>query len=200
MKGLQSIIQDPDSATEEKAKFIKESAYLHLNDLFTKSDISPVVTDAAVLVKEMVNFVSTDVAAVASLMRLSSHDYYTYNHCVDVAVYSIVLAKKVVGEKKEVLLAAGLGGLLHDIGKRRIALELINKKEPLTAAEWEEMKRHTVYGLELIQDIPAIAPESKSIVLGTTKTLTGLAIQEGCEKTKSLDLPVSFRLQMFSTH
>src|SRR5258708_2235641 len=86
---LINIVHDPDSSTEMKGKFIKESAFLHVNDLFTKKDVGHVVTEAQSLIEEMVSFVSSDIEAVSSLMGLSKHDYYTYNHCVDVAVYSI---------------------------------------------------------------------------------------------------------------
>jgi len=92
LDSLKNIIHDPSTTTELKAKFIKESAFLHVQDLFTKDNMSGAVKDANSLVEDMVTFVSTDVAAVSTLMRLSVHDYYTYNHCVDVAVYSIVLA------------------------------------------------------------------------------------------------------------
>src|SRR5688500_7565979 len=82
LKSLRAAIQSPESSTETKAKFIKESAFLHVHDLFTKTEIKPVVTEAKSLVEEMVSFVSSDISAVTSLMRLSAHDYYTYNHCV----------------------------------------------------------------------------------------------------------------------
>ena len=95
LKSLKEVIHNPGTETELKSQFIKESAFLHVHDLFTKENISETLTEARDLVSEMVNFVTADVNAVASLMRLSTHDYYTYNHCVDVAVYAIALAKKI---------------------------------------------------------------------------------------------------------
>lgn len=161
---LKTLIRSPDSTTEMRSRYIKESAFLHVHDLFTKEDVSEVVGEAESLVAEMVSFVSTDLEAVTSLLRLSTHDYYTYNHCVDVAVYSIVLAKKIFGEEKKRLLVAGLGGLLHDIGKRKIDSAIINKKGGLTPQEWDEIKRHPVYGKECLADVPAVPDESKLIV------------------------------------
>jgi putative nucleotidyltransferase with HDIG domain len=94
----------------------------------------------------MVDFVSEDVSAVANLMQLSKHDYYTYNHCVDVAVYTISLAKQLYGADREKLIQAGLGGLLHDVGKRKIDTALINKQTKLSQEEWLEIKKHPEYG------------------------------------------------------
>lgn len=164
LQSLKDKIRDPDTSTETKGKLIKESAFIHVNDLFTKQDIKPAITEAKALVEEMVLFVSTDVEAITSLMRLSVHDYYTYNHCVDVAVYSVALAKKIYGEDKELLLLAGLGGLLHDIGKRRIDEGVINKATALTEIEWAEMKNHPVYGRDFLKDIPFVPQEAKDAV------------------------------------
>lgn len=181
LASIQNVIKNPSSSTEEKAKFIKESAFLHLHELFTKQDISQVLNDATNLVVEMVNFVSTDVAAAASLMRLSIHDYYTYNHCVDVGVYSIVLAKKLFGGDKDILIKAGLGGLLHDIGKRNIDFNIINKKAALTPEEWEEVKKHPEYGIEFIKDIPSIPEDAKSVVLEHHENFDGTGYPKGLQ-------------------
>jgi len=116
------------------------------------------------LIEEMVQFVTADVNAVASLMRLSVHDYYTYNHCVDVAVYSIAIAKKLFGDDKNMLFMAGMGGLLHDVGKRKIDFNIINKASALTRDEWEEVKRHPTYGKEVLEEVPTIPDQTRLIV------------------------------------
>jgi len=162
--GLRSVVKDPGHTTETKAKILKETAFIHVHDLFTKQDITPVVEDAKELVQDMIQLVSTDVSAVSSLMKLSAHDYYTYNHSVNAAVYSIVLAKKLFGEDKQIQLMAGLGGFLHDIGKKKIDWNLINKAGALSAKEWEEIKRHPTYGKEFLDRIPSIPKEAKNIV------------------------------------
>ena len=182
LDSLKSLIQNPDSKTDLKSKFIKESAYLHVHDLFTKREISPVVTEAKSLVEEMVSFVSSDVDAVASLMRLSVHDYYTYNHCVDVAVYSIVLAKRVFGEDKRMLLLAGLGGLLHDIGKREIDWGLINKTTALTREEWLEIKKHPTYGRDCLENIPSVPDETKLVVYEHHENFDGTGYPQGLKE------------------
>jgi putative nucleotidyltransferase with HDIG domain len=164
LQSIKKVIQDPDSTTELKSQFIKESAFLHVQDLFTKEDISQSVGEAKHLIEEMVSFVTEDVNAVASLMRLSVHDYYTYNHCVDVAVYAIALARKLYGEDKQLLMMAGMGGLLHDVGKRKVNYNIINKSTALTRDEWEEVKKHPVYGKDLLEEIPTIPDATRLVV------------------------------------
>lgn len=182
LASLKTIIHDPDSSTEVRSRFIKESAFLHVHDLFTKQDVAPVVSEAKNLVEEMVSFISTDVSAVTSLMRLSIHDYYTYNHCVDVAVYSIVLAKKIFGDDKNLLMVAGLGGLLHDIGKRKIEHSIINKSTSLTPQEWDEIRRHPTYGKETLDDIGAIPEPAKRIVYEHHENFDGTGYPRGLKE------------------
>lgn len=176
---LKQTISSDETERDQKSRIIKESAFLHVQDLFTKEDIKPVIASAKDLVEDMVSFVSEDVEAAVSLMRLSIHDYYTYNHCVDVAVYSIALAKKLLGDNREVLIMAGMGGLLHDVGKRRIDRAIINKTSPLTVKEWEEIKRHPGYGLDCIKDIGAIPAESKRAVIEHHENFDGSGYPRG---------------------
>ncbi|MEZ4751001.1 MAG: HD-GYP domain-containing protein [Bdellovibrionota bacterium] len=161
---IRKSVADPDMERSQKARIIKESAFVHVEDLFTKKDIKHVVESSKNLVQEMVNFVSEDVESAVSLMRLSMHDYYTYNHCVDVAVYAIALAKKLFGNDKAMLFHAGLGGLLHDLGKRKLDKKIINKTTPLTTEEWEEIKKHPDYGVEFLKDVKAIPEAAKQVV------------------------------------
>ena len=114
-----------------------------------------------------------------SLMRLSRHDYYTYNHCVDVAVYSIVLARRIFGEEKDFLIAAGLGGLLHDIGKREIDLSVINKKGALTPDEWAEIKRHPTTGRACLQNVSCVPDLSRLVVYQHHENFDGTGYPQG---------------------
>lgn len=180
LQSLRTAAQQENCSAEEKSKYLKETAFVHVNDLFTKKDISPVITEAEGLVEEMVNFLSTDINATSSLMRLSTHDYYTYNHCVDVSVYSIVLARRVYGDSnKEVLIAAGLGGLLHDIGKRKVNLDIINKRSALTNDEWKEIRRHPEYGREFLEEIPSVPDRTRLMVYEHHENFDGTGYPRG---------------------
>jgi putative nucleotidyltransferase with HDIG domain len=166
LQSLRDSMIDPDLKTEDKSRMLKEAAFIHVHDLFTQKEIKPVIDEARNLVEDMVSLVSTDMAAVSSLLNLSRHDYYTYNHSVDVAVYAIVLAKRVFGtDDKDLLIKAGLGGLLHDIGKRDIEIGLINKASDLTSDEWNLMRKHPEFGHEYVKDLSFVPPESKLVVL-----------------------------------
>jgi putative nucleotidyltransferase with HDIG domain len=187
MSSLVAQRRDPDQRAGLKARFMKEAALIHVHDLFTKPDISLAIEDSRGLVEEMVDFISEDTTAAASLMRLSTHDYYTYNHSVNVAVYSIALAKRVIGDDRKVLLAAGFGGLLHDLGKRKVDSDIINKRGPLTHEEWEEIKRHPEYGIQYLDQYNGIPKGAHEVVLEHHEAFDGTGYPKGlCGDTISL--------------
>jgi len=63
---------------------------------------------------------------------------------------------ELLGLKGELLHEAGLAGLLHDIGKIYVPKEILEKTSGLTPKEWEEMKRHPVYGALYLSTLPEI--------------------------------------------
>ncbi len=179
---LTQIIRDTELKREIRGKFIKESAFNHVDDLFTKPDVSSFLKESRELVEEMVNFISADMEAAASLMRLSTHDYYTYNHSVNVAVYSIAIAKRVFGEEKNTLIAAGLGGLLHDIGKRKIDIAIINKPGRLSPKEWDEVKKHPDFGIDLLKGLNSIPDSARRVVHEHHENVDGSGYPQGLKE------------------
>ncbi len=86
---------------------------------------------------------------------VKSHSEYTYVHITNVSILTIFQAE-LLGLKGEILHEAGLAGLLHDIGKTYVPREILEKPARLTPEEWEEMKRHPVYGALYLSTLPEI--------------------------------------------
>ncbi|CAH1058780.1 HD-GYP domain-containing protein [Paenibacillus pseudetheri] len=85
------------------------------------------------------------------LAALQSKDDYTYRHNVAVGILSTLLGKW-LKLKPEDLSMLTIAATLHDIGKMRIPDELLTRPGPLTAEEYQLMKKHTTYGYEMIRD------------------------------------------------
>lgn len=176
---LRAIVQNDTLTPEVRGKYIKESAFNHITDLFTQSDVGALAVESKGLVEDMVNFISSDISAAVKLMGLSGHDYYTYNHCVNVSVYSISIAKRVIGEDKNLLMTVGLGGLLHDLGKKMVDEAIINKPGKLDDREWVEMKKHPTHGVEILKGVPNVSDEAKRIVHEHHEHLDGTGYPRG---------------------
>jgi putative nucleotidyltransferase with HDIG domain len=89
--------------------------------------------------------------ALISLARLKHADEYTYMHSVAVCALMIALARQLDLAEDQVR-EAGMAGLLHDIGKMRIPLALLNKPGKLSDSEFATMRRHPKEGARILLD------------------------------------------------
>ncbi|GED28703.1 HD family phosphohydrolase [Brevibacillus agri] len=85
-----------------------------------------------------------------SLRRFARMDSYTYEHAIAVGIISYMIAKWIKVPEKEWMQVA-LAGTLLDIGKTKIDRRILQKPGKLTEEEFEEMKKHTVYGYQIIK-------------------------------------------------
>lgn len=102
------------------------------------------------MVDDIAASVDRNLGALISLVRLKNKDEYTYMHSVAVCALMIALAKE-LGLSEAETKQAGLAGLLHDIGKSGIPLEVLNKPGALTEDEFTLVKLHPERGLALLQ-------------------------------------------------
>ncbi|MBE3588685.1 MAG: HD-GYP domain-containing protein [Thermoanaerobacteraceae bacterium] len=100
-------------------------------------------------------------AARALINVLELQCNLTSSHCRRVAAYTALLARELdmpVKEQQRIYLA----GLLHDIGKLGIDSSILLKPGKLTAAEWEEVKKHPGYSYEILTAIPGMSLISRA--------------------------------------
>ena len=147
---LNAVLSDPDVDIVERSEVLYDSASGLVKDAFENPRSGEVLQRSRALVENAVSFVFTQQASVESLLKVTSTDYYTYTHCVNVFVFSIAFARRLGLEGQTVLNQAN-GALLHDIGKCRIPASVLNNPGKLTAEEWEQMKLHPVHGYDLLR-------------------------------------------------
>jgi HD-GYP domain-containing protein (c-di-GMP phosphodiesterase class II) len=97
------------------------------------------------LVEELAASVFRNPGALVSLARLKTKDDYSYMHSVAVCALMIALARE-AGLGAAACREAGLAGLLHDVGKALMPLEVLNKPGKLTDAEFGVMRSHPARG------------------------------------------------------
>ncbi len=88
-------------------------------------------------------------SAMLGMVRLKSHDEYAFMHSVSVCTLMVALAHQLGFDDAQVR-EAGLAGLLHDVGKAKVPLALLNKPGKLSPAELEQIKQHTRQGQEML--------------------------------------------------
>lgn len=91
-------------------------------------------------------------------------EFYIYSHSLNVALLAMLLGRwlKFADRKITQLVYAGL---LHDIGKLQVDPGILNKPGKLTQVEFEAVKKHTIYGLQMVETLKFLSPEIKDAIL-----------------------------------
>ncbi len=103
------------------------------------------------LVEQILDSVAGNNCALISLVRLKTVSEFTYMHSVAVCALMASLAER-LGLDREQIRAAGLAGLLHDLGKAAIPLEVLHKPGKLSDDEYAIIKRHPDEGTRMLLD------------------------------------------------
>lgn len=101
------------------------------------------------LVEDISDSVSRNPGALISLARLKTVDDYTYMHSVAVCAMMVGLAKQ-LGLDEAQTRSAGMAGLMHDLGKALMPMEVLNKPGKLSPAEFNVIKTHPSEGHRLL--------------------------------------------------
>ncbi|NLX76523.1 MAG: HD-GYP domain-containing protein [Clostridiaceae bacterium] len=115
-------------------------------------------------VSEIVHSIMSNDNVFMNLTGIRDIDNYTYLHSVDVCIYSIITGKS-MGLPLEVLNDLAMGAILHDIGKCKIPLNVLNKPAKLTDSEYELIKKHVDYGYDILSRTPGINEDVAKIAL-----------------------------------
>lgn len=157
-------LNDTDLGVRERATILKESTFSLIEEMFENPDLKTALDNAKQAVDDIISFMNSEDAAMSELLGLSSHDFYTYNHSLDVCIYSIGLGQVAGISSPEQLRQLGRGGFFHDIGKRYVPTDIITKKGSLTDEEWETMKLHPGFGLKILENFAETTDEVRACV------------------------------------
>ncbi len=116
------------------------------------------------LVQEISDSVIRSPGAIVSLARLKTQDDYSYMHSVAVCALMVALGRE-LGFDEEQCRTAGTAGLLHDVGKALMPLDILNKPGKLTDQEFDVMRSHPVRGHELLLEARGTVPEAMDVCL-----------------------------------
>ncbi len=96
-------------------------------------------------VQSIVDQVLNNETSLMGLTTIRDYDEYTFTHSVNVCIFSVALGRR-VGFTRLQLYDLGLAALMHDIGKARIPIEILNKTSGLDEKEWFVIQAHPWMG------------------------------------------------------
>ncbi len=162
-KSFKRTVKHPTQSTSEvnrttyheeikKAHTVKEQAREHMGKVLAnaatgeKLDLEGI----APMVDNMVESITRNENALISLLRVKKVDEYTFMHSMSVGALLIAFAKHVELNDEEIK-NIGIGGMLHDIGKMQIPINVLNKPARLTDEEFQQIKDHVVHSHRLLE-------------------------------------------------
>ena len=158
-KGLTHVLLEPPvQAEQQSVEVMARRAYYGSVD--TLREIESTIRSSAPVAGEQIGTLRVFTSAlleqvlqipdlVLRLASIKSYDEYTLYHSVNVAVISMGLGL-VLDLPGPLLHEVAMAGMLHDLGKIAIPLEILRKPGPLSEEEWRIMRRHPLLGAEVL--------------------------------------------------
>ena len=158
-KFFKSLVKSTTFNEVEKVTVIKDSALNYLQNIFEGNKefstelLSQNIEGCRDVVESMIDILEgKDIDGLRSLItNLSFHDFYTYDHSINVCMYCISIYRAIHPKATRTeLMHAGLGGLLHDLGKIKIPTNILNNPGGLSNEDFQTIKKHPDFGIELL--------------------------------------------------
>ena len=162
---LKEIIGDNTIPADQKTIIAHETITSLAEEVFDKPE-TQTIRQYKSAISSTVKFVFDNKEAMSSLIRITSYDFTTYAHSINVGIFALGLAKEIIGD--DVLLnidRLAAGFFLHDIGKCLVPHSILNKPGPLNPSEWKIMKRHPYNGYKILHQFDELSPEAEVIVM-----------------------------------
>lgn len=153
------IVKEEEDLLEKHKKFADKTKEL-LNRI--KLGKKPMITEISDIMKDVMKQVTKSNNILGKLRQLERQDSYIFEHSIKVSMLATMLGKWMNYSEKDIK-QLGYTGVLHDIGKLKITDDIIKKAGTLTSKEFEIIKKHPIYGYNILQDTIGI---SKSVTLG----------------------------------
>jgi len=117
-------------------------------------------------IRGIVDMILADESTADNMLRITSHDFYTYTHSVNVGVLSVRLSKAIFGNSDaHDMHELGAGFFLHDLGKVRVDPAIINKQGKLTEQEMMRMRTHPYQSYKILEETGQLSEECKIIAM-----------------------------------
>lgn len=140
-----------DRAHVQLKESVKKRVSEGIQFLYNSSSDPNFAETTRAISSELMQAISENDSIAIDINALKVSDEYTFKHSVDVSTMAMVIAKK-HGMKESEIREIGIAGLLHDMGKSKIPNEVLNKPGKLTDEEFALMKKHSLFGYQILKE------------------------------------------------
>lgn len=162
---------------------IKESSKILVQELFNDPRSGELIKETKAHIENVCQDLFENKISFTELLTIKCFDFITYIHSVNVFAFccgfGLHLKWDIDKAKK-----FSLGAIFHDIGKTMVPSTILNKPDKLTKDEFEIMKKHVIYGFELLKNNHEIPLESFDCITQHHENLSGNGYPYGLKKNE----------------
>ncbi len=159
-RNLDIILSNPDIPQYKKAGILYETSKALIEDLFENPTYGENIIRSKELVGNTIEYLLQGREAFLNLMKITNVNYSTFSHSVNVCTLTLSLAQQAGFTDSKFLYELGVGALLHDVGKSKVSERILSKPTRLSLKEFEIVKRHPQWGIEILRESDEIPEES----------------------------------------
>ena len=153
---INQILADQSVDDFTKSSIVYDCAKELVKEMFADPTRGQAIKESQAFVESTVLYVLEGRNAFHNMIKVMSFDYSVFTHSVNVCTFSLALAHAVGIDKTNDLIELATGALLHDIGKARIPEAILYKSGPLDEYEWQTIRQHPQWGVELVSKTDVI--------------------------------------------
>jgi len=157
---FQALSSDRELSDPTKVTLFKNFTINYLEKAFhlgsDYSNLNQIIINASEALEHLLTiFAKKNISDASKIItELAVHDFYTFDHSINVAIYTSIFYRHLFPNSSyEEILSISLAALFHDIGKVKIPNEILNKPGKFNHFEYEKIKAHPKYGLDIIANL-----------------------------------------------
>jgi len=164
-ENLKNAVADKKMPFAEKSRIVYESSVEMMKRLIEDPKAEN-IREVKGEISDVVDLIISDDRTAKHMLAITTHDFYTYTHSVNVGVLGVMLSNALFKRNDaHEMHELGAGFFLHDLGKVRVDTEIINKPGKLTDEEMKKMRAHPYQSYKMLQEAGQLSEECRIIAL-----------------------------------
>lgn len=183
-KRLVDAYEDPELERAERTRIVRGACGKMIEDFMADPCLPGLSATIGSIADRFGAWCTEDPDRFGHLLDMSAHDFYTTTHMVNVGVGCGLLGAELLGPEDPTVRDLVLGGLVHDVGKRGVPSEVLNKEGKLSDEEWALIRAHPQKGAEILSTQEQSEPLAMEMALSHHERLDGKGYPRGLVESK----------------
>lgn len=185
-EGCEEIEVEEIISTEDKIRVTNEIGRIFKCLQAEKGNIFACVESVNRIADYFVDVITKNHECLLNIIDIKNYNEYSYIHSMQVGILSTIIGKN-LGYKSSKLKELATAGMLHDVGKLNIPLEILDKPGPLTDEEFAVMKKHPGYAMDKLKPCCGLSRDILDGIIAHHEKIDGTGYPNGLKEEEIHD-------------